>query len=78
VYAREFKAEATALARRREKPMAPVAGDLEIGGATPRRWTQCARETAGEGSPPLPGHGLPRDGEPARPRKEVKALGSAA
>jgi transposase len=42
-----------------------------------RRWMQQAREAAQGGLPPFPGHGRPRDEEPARLRKEVKALREA-
>jgi transposase-like protein len=78
VYAREFKAGAADMVWRREKPIAQAAGDLGIGGAVSRRRTRRAREAAGEGSPPVPGHGLPRGERPARPQKEIKALGGAA
>jgi transposase len=77
VYTREFKAEAVALAEKREKPIAQVAKDLGINDSVLHRWMRVSRETAGTGVPPFPGHGRPRDEELARLRKENKALRSA-
>jgi transposase len=77
VYTREFKAEAAALAEKREKPVSHVAADLGINEKVLYRWIQQARETAGTGLPPFPGHGRPRDEELTRLRKEVKALREA-
>jgi transposase len=77
VYTREFKAEAAALAEKREKPVIQVARDLGISDTVLYRWMQRFREARGEGLPPFPGHGRPRDEELARLRKEVKALRTA-
>jgi transposase len=49
VYTREFKAEAVALAQKREKPIAQVARDLGISDTVLHRWIQQTREAAGEG-----------------------------
>ena len=46
VYTGEFKAEAVALAERRDKPVSQVAVDLGVNGSMLRRWMQEARETA--------------------------------
>jgi transposase-like protein len=73
---KEFKAEA--LAEKREKPISRIAVDLEASESAPRRWTRRAREAARGGSPPFPGHGRPRDEEPARLRKKNKAPREAA
>ena len=75
VYTREFKAEA--LAKKREKPISQIALDWGITESVLRRWIQQAREAAGGGLPPFPGHGRPRDEELARMRKENKALREA-
>jgi transposase len=77
VYTRECKAEAVALAEKREKPIAQVAKDLGINDSVLHRWMRVSRETTGTGLPPFPGHGRPRDGELTRLRKEVKALRTA-
>ena len=77
VYTKEFKAEAVALAGKREKPISQVAKDLGINENMLRRWMQASRETAGSGVQSFPGHGRPRDAELARLRKENKALRDA-
>jgi transposase len=77
VYTKEFKAEAAALAEKREKPISQIAVDLGVNESVLRRWTRQAREAARGGLPPFPGHGRPRDEELARLRKEVKALREA-
>jgi transposase len=77
VYPKEFKAEAVALAQKREKPVRRIAVDLGINENMLYRWMRQARESAGAGLPPFPGHGRPRDEELARLRKEVKALREA-
>jgi transposase len=77
IYPKEFKAEAVALAEKREKPISRVAVDLGINENMLRRWMQQAREAATGGLPPFPGHGRPRDEELTRLRKEVKALRTA-
>jgi transposase-like protein len=61
VYPAEFKAEAGALAEKREKPIRQAATDLGINGNMLRRWIQQAREAGGSGLPPFPGHGRLRD-----------------
>ncbi|MDR1094866.1 MAG: transposase [Spirochaetaceae bacterium] len=78
VYTREFKAEAAALAEKHKKPASRVAADLGINEKVLYRWIQRARESAGTGLPPFPGHGRPRDEELARLRKEAKALREAS
>jgi len=77
VYTKEFKAEAVALAEKREKPISQVAKDLGINENMLRRWMQASRETAESGMQAFPGHGRPRDAELARLRKENKALRDA-
>ena len=74
VYSQEFKAEATALAEKKDKPVSQIATDLGINENMLRRWIQQARETAGTGLQAFPGRGRPRDEELARLRKEVKSL----
>jgi transposase len=73
-YSKEFKAEAAALAEKKEKPISQIATDLGINESMLRRWIQQAREAAQGGLPPFPGHGRPRDGELARLRKRVAEL----
>ena len=75
MYTGEFKA--VALAERREKPVSQVAADLGVNESMLRRWMQEARETAETGQRAFPSHGRPRDEEPARLRKENKALKAA-
>jgi transposase len=77
VYPKEFKAEAVALAEKREKPIGRIAADLGLNESVLRRWMQQAREAAGGGLPAFPGHGRPRDEELALLRKENKALREA-
>jgi transposase len=77
VYTKEFKAEAVALAGKKEKPISQIAKDLGINENMLRRWMQASRETAGSGVQAFPGHGRPRDAELARLRKENKALREA-
>jgi len=77
VYTKEFKAEAVALAGKKEKPVSQIAKDLGINENMLRRWMQTSRETAGSGVQAFPGHGRPRDAELARLRKENKALREA-
>jgi transposase len=76
-YSKEFKAEAAALAEKREKPISQIANDLGVNESVLRRWMQQAREAEQGGLPPFPGHGRPRDEELTRLRKEVKALRKA-
>jgi transposase len=77
VYPKEFKAEAVALAEKREKPVSRVAADVGISEKLLYRWMQQARGAAGTGMQPFPGHGRPRDEELSRLRKEVKTLREA-
>ena len=76
-YTAEFKAEAVALAGKREKPVSHVALDLGVNESMLRRWMQEASESAETGRRTFPGHGRPRDEELTRLRKENKALRSA-
>jgi len=77
VHAKEFKAEAVALAEKKEKPVSRIAADLGINENMLRRWVQASRESAGSGLQAFPGHGRPKDAELARLRKENKALKEA-
>ena len=77
VYTEEFKAEAVALAEKKEKPVSQIAKDLGINDGVLYRWVQQAREAAGSGIKAFPGHGRPRDEELTRLRKEVKSLREA-
>ena len=77
VYPKEFKAEAVALAGKREKPINQIAVDLGISEKILYRWMQASRQTVGSGIQAFPGHGRPRDAELARLRKENKALREA-
>ena len=77
VHTGEFKAEAVALAEKREKPVSQVAVDLGVNESMPRRWMQEARETAQTGRRAFPGRGRPQDEELIRLRKENKALKAA-
>ena len=77
VYTEEFKAEAVALAEKKEKSVSRIAKDLGINDGILYRWIQHARKAAGSGSKAFPGHGRPRDEELVRLRKEVKSLRTA-
>ena len=77
VYTEGFKAEAVALAEKREKPISQIAKDLGINDNVLYRWVQVSREAAGSGIKAFPGHGRPRDEELTRLRKEVKSLRQA-
>jgi transposase len=77
VYTKEFKAEAAALAEKREKPISQIAVDLGLNESVLRRWMQETRSAKGNGTAAFPGRGRPRDEEPARLRKEVKSLREA-
>ena len=57
-YTAEFKAEAVALAWKREKPVSHVAVDLGVNESMLRRWMQEASESAETGRRTFPGHGL--------------------
>jgi transposase-like protein len=77
VYTKEFKAEVAALAGKHEKPVSRIAQDLGVNENQVYRWIQQARDSAGTGLPPFPGHGRPRDEELARLRKENRTLREA-
>ena len=77
VYTKEFKAEAVALAEKREKPISHIAVDLGINENMLRRWMQQTREEAETGLRTFPGHGRPRDPELTRLRKQNNALRQA-
>ena len=77
VYTKEFKAEAVALAEKREKPINQVSKDLGLNENVLYRWMKQKQEADGNGLPAFPGHGRPRDAELIRLRKENKALRNA-
>ena len=77
IFTKEFKAEAIALAEKREKPIGKIALDLGLNESVLRRWMQEAREAEGTGIRAFPGRGRPRDEELIRLRKENKALKAA-
>jgi transposase len=77
VYTKEFKTEAVALARKKDKPVSQVALELGINENMLHRWIQQMGETAGIGVQTFPGHGRPKDAELARLKKENKALREA-
>jgi len=77
VYTKEFKAEAVALAGKREKPTSQVAKDLGLNENVLYRWMRQKQEAEVHGLPAFPGHGRPRDAELIRLRKENKALRNA-
>jgi transposase-like protein len=76
-YTMEFKAEAVALAEKREKSVSQIAVDLGINENMLHRWMQRTRESAENGIKAFPGHGRPRDEELTRLRKENKSLREA-
>jgi transposase len=78
VHTKEFKAEAVALAEKKEKPVSRIAADLGINENMLRRWMQASRQAAGSGIQAFPGHGRPTDAELAGLRKENKALRDAS
>jgi transposase-like protein len=53
-YSKEFKAEAAALAEKREKPISRIAVDLGVNESVLRRWMQQAREASQDGPSPSP------------------------
>ncbi|MDR2078323.1 MAG: hypothetical protein LBP74_01210 [Treponema sp.] len=71
---KDCKAEAEALAEKREKPVIQVAKDLGSSDPVVQRWKQVFREAKGGGVQPFSGDGRPRDEELGRLRKENKAL----
>ena len=77
VYTKEFKAEAAALAEKRERPVGQIAKDLGINESMLGRWMSEARAAVGTGTSVFPGRGRPRDEGLARLRKEVNALRTA-
>jgi transposase len=74
VYTKEFKAEAVGLAGKHEKPVSQIARDPGVNENMLYRWIQQARKSAGTGMPAFPGHGRPRDEEPARPEERGESL----
>jgi transposase-like protein len=60
VYTTEFKAEAAALAEKREKPVGQIAKELGINGKVLCRWIQRSQAAAHDHLPAFPGHGRPR------------------
>jgi transposase len=76
VYSKDFKAEAAALAEKKEKPISRIALDLGIN-ENMRRWMQQAREAAQGGLPAFFGQGRPQEEELTRLQKEVKVLREA-
>jgi transposase len=77
VYTKEFKAEAVALAEKREKPITQVARDLGINDSMLHTWMKRAKETIGTDLPAFPGRGRPRDAELIKLRRENKMLKEA-
>jgi transposase len=77
VYTAEFKTEAVALAKKREKSVRQVAADLGVNENVLYRWIQQTQETTESGTPAFSGHGRPRDEELTQLRKENKALRAA-
>jgi len=76
-YTQEFKAEAVALAEKKDKPISQVAKDLGLNENVLYRWIRQTREAAGTNINVFPGHGRARDAELIRLRKENKALRNA-
>ena len=60
VYTKEFKAEAAALAQKREKPVSQVAKDLGVNESMLRKWMSAAKEAAASGGRHSPGAGTRR------------------
>jgi len=77
VYTKEFKAEAVALAEKREKSVRLIAADLGLNESVLWRWINQSRNAAVSGTQTFPGHGKPRDEELTRLRKENKVLREA-
>jgi transposase len=77
VYTKEFKAEAAALAEKREKPVVQIARDQGVNENVLYWWIQRSKAAADDRLPAFPGHGRPRDEELVRLRKEVKTLRTA-
>jgi transposase len=77
VYTQEFKAEAVALAEKKEKPVSQIARDLGINDNMLRKWIQQIREAAGTPIRVFPGHGRSRDAELTKLRRENKLLKEA-
>ena len=69
VYTEEFKAEAVALAEKKEKTVSQIAKNLGINDGILYRWIQQARRAIGSSSKAFPGHGRPRDEELTRLKK---------
>jgi transposase len=77
VYTKEFKAEAVALAEKKEKPVSQIAKDLGINDNMLRKWIQQTREAAGTAVQVFPGHGRARDAELIKLRRENRLLKEA-
>lgn len=73
-YTEEFKQEALRLAGRGDQSLTQVARNLGIRRDLLQRWKREAREASQEGQKAFPGHGIPRDEELARLRKENAVL----
>jgi len=76
-YTKEFKTEAVALAEKKEKPISQVAKDLGLNENVLRRWIKQTKDAKGTNIRVFPGHGIARDAELIRLRKEVKSLRTA-
>jgi transposase-like protein len=61
------------LAEKHEKPASRIARELGVSEKVLHRWMRRPKATADDRPPAFPGHGRPRDEEPARLRKEAKA-----
>jgi transposase-like protein len=77
VYTEEFKAEAAALAEKREKPTAQIDRAPGVNENVLYRWIQRSKAAADDHLPAFPGHGRTRDEELVRLRKENKTLRNA-
>ena len=70
-YDKQFKIDAVNLLENSDKTAAAIATDLGIPGDVLRRWR---REQNEENIKAFPGHGIPRDEEIARMKKEIAEL----
>jgi transposase len=77
VYTKEFKAEAVALAEKKEKPVSQIAKDLGINENMLRKWIQQTMEAAGTTVRVFPWHGRARDAELIKLRRENRLLKEA-
>jgi len=60
VYTNDFKTEAVALAKKKEKPVRSIEATPEITEHILRRWMQASQETAGSAQHSFPVHRIPR------------------